>query len=94
MIFVSAEQLRAKETIDLLKQIYDGTPKAYPNGYMLLFIPLMEGQQPSPEFRSKVLFNHLQFLGEEATSSIGGLQDLKTMIKLKNGNTVPLRTLI
>jgi hypothetical protein len=94
MIFVSAEQSRAQETIDLFKQIYDGTPKAYPNGYMLLFIPLSEGQQPSPEFRSKVLFNHSQFLGDEAAFSFGGLQDLKTLIKLKNGTTVQLQTLL
>jgi hypothetical protein len=94
MIFVSAEQSHVQETIQLFKQIYNGTPKAYPNGYMLLFIPLLEGQQPTSKFRSKVLFNHSQFLGEEAAFSIGGLQDLKTMVKLKNGNTVPLRTLI
>jgi hypothetical protein len=36
----------------------------------------------------------LQFLGEEAAFSIGGFQDLKNIIKLQNGNSVSLRTLI
>jgi hypothetical protein len=39
MIFVSAEQSKAIETIELLKTIYNGSPKVYPNGNMMLFIP-------------------------------------------------------
>jgi hypothetical protein len=49
IIFVSSEQFKAQETADLLKHIYDGTLKACLNGYMMLFIPLLEGQQPTHE---------------------------------------------
>jgi len=91
MIFVSAEQSKALETIESFKSLYDGGPKAYPNGYMMLFIPLFEGQQPSNEFQMKVLFNHDQYTGEEAAFSIGGLEDLKTQVKFQNGKTVSIR---
>jgi hypothetical protein len=94
MTFVSAEQSKSKETVDLFKKLYDGSPKAYPNGYMMLFIPPIDGHQPSSKFRAKILFNHLQFQGEDAAFSIGGFQDLKNMIKPCNGNTVSLCTLI
>jgi hypothetical protein len=49
IIFVSSEQFKAQETADLLKHIYDGTLKGCLNGYMMLFIPLLEGQQPTHE---------------------------------------------
>ncbi len=94
MIFVSAEQSIAKEMADLFKTIYDGNHKAYPNGYMMLFILLLEGQQPTSEIQSKILFNHDQYLEDEAAFSIGGFQDLKSIIKLRNGKSVSLRTLI
>jgi hypothetical protein len=61
---------------------------------MMLFIPPIDGHQPSSKFRAKILFNHLQFQGEDAAFSIGGFQDLKNMIKPCNGNTVSLCTLI
>jgi hypothetical protein len=72
MIFVSAEQSKTKETVDLFKALYDGSPKAYPNGYMMLFIPLIDGHQPTQEIWNKILFDHIQFQGEEAAFFIGG----------------------
>jgi len=89
MIFVSAEQSKAKETPELFKTLY-----AYPNGYMMLFIPLLEGHLHLTEFRTKILFNHNQYIGEEGAFSIGGFQDLKTQVRLMTGNTVSLRTLL
>jgi hypothetical protein len=77
MIFISAEQSRASETSELFKKLYDGSPKAYPNGYMMLFIPLLEGHQPSNEFQAKILFNHDKYIGEEAAFSIGGFPSSK-----------------
>jgi len=94
MIFISAEQSKAKETLELFKKLYDGSPKAYPNGYMMLFIPLMDGDIHSTEFRSKILYNHDQYVGEESAFSIGGFQDIKTSILLKAGNKVSLRALL
>jgi hypothetical protein len=29
---------------------YDGSPKPHPIAYMILFIPLIDGQQPLPKF--------------------------------------------
>jgi hypothetical protein len=48
-------------------------------------IPMLEGHQPSNEFHSRILFKHEKFIGEEEAFSIGGFQDLKTPVKLKNG---------
>jgi primase-polymerase (primpol)-like protein len=50
MIFVSAKQSKTKETADLFKQLYDGSPKTYQNSFMMLFIPLIDGHQPTPKF--------------------------------------------
>jgi len=61
---------------------------------MMPFIPLIDSHQPTQEKRNKILFYHIQFQGEEVTFSISGFQDLKTIIKLRNGNSVSLRTLI
>jgi hypothetical protein len=49
-------------------------------------LPLLDGIQAFTEFHSKVLFNHDQYNGDEAAFSIGGFQDLKTNIMLKNGS--------
>jgi hypothetical protein len=80
MMFVSTEQSRQKEVSGILKALYDGTPKPYPNGYMMLFIPHTTGHYPSPEFRQRILFNHDQYIGDEAAFSIGGFQDLHNII--------------
>ncbi len=58
------------------------------------FIPLIDSHQPTQEKWNKILFYHIQFQGEEVTFSISGFQDLKTIIKLRNDNSVSLRTLI
>jgi hypothetical protein len=39
MIFVTAERSKQDIVHDIFKTIYDGTPKAYPRGEMMLFIP-------------------------------------------------------
>jgi hypothetical protein len=77
-----------------MKELYDREPKQYPQGSMMLFIPLTEWTHYSPEYRAKILFNHDKFNGDEAAVCIGGLNDLKTPIKLKNGSTVSLQALL
>jgi len=94
MLFASAEKSKQDLISTLLKRIYDGTPKIYPNGYMMLFVPIQEIMNSTPEFRTKIAFNHEKFIGEEALFSIGGLNDLNTLIKLKNGTQVSVRTLL
>jgi hypothetical protein len=94
MIYVSVEQSKAMETSDLFKKIYDGEPNAYPNGYMMLLIPLIDGQQPTTKFRAKILFNYDQYGDKEEVFSFGGLEDLKNQIKLRNGKIVTLCTLL
>ncbi len=83
MIFVSAEQSKAKATTKIFKKLYEDSHKAYPNWYMMLFIPLLDSHHHSTEFPSKVNFNHEQYISEEAAFSIGGFQDLKSQIQLK-----------
>jgi hypothetical protein len=61
---------------------------------MMLFIPILEGQQPSTEFRKIILFNHEQYLGDEAAFSIGGFKDLKNQVTWQNGSTVSLCMLL
>jgi len=61
---------------------------------MILFIPLTESTHYSPEYRTKILFNQDKFNGEEAAVCIGALQNLKTVIKLKNDSKVTLQSLL
>jgi hypothetical protein len=42
MLFVSSEKSKQEETSRLFKIIYDGTKKTYPDGSMLLFIPIKD----------------------------------------------------
>jgi len=42
MLFVSAEKSKQEKIITFMKELYDGEPKQYPQGSMMLFIPLIE----------------------------------------------------
>jgi len=94
MLFVSSEKSKQDQIINFFKKLYDGDTKEYPQGSMMLFIPLTESTHYSPEYRTKILFNHDKFNGEEAAVCIGGLHNLKTVIKLKNDSTVTLQSLL
>jgi hypothetical protein len=92
-LFRPKNQNRTKSSISL-KKLYDGDTKEYPQGSMILFIPLTESTHYSPEYRTKILFNQDKFNGEEAAVCIGALQNLKTVIKLKNDSKVTLQSLL
>jgi hypothetical protein len=89
-LFVSAEKTKQDEVSSLFKQIYDGTGKSYPNGYMLLYIPIQDIVTSTPEVRAKIAFNHEQYIGDEALLSIAVLNDLNTSVLLKNGKKVTI----
>jgi hypothetical protein len=93
IIFVSTERSHQEDVSNRFKKIYDGTQKSYPNGSMMLFIPLAE-LQTSPSFCAKILFNHMQYLGEETIFSIGGLQDLNNTVLLQNGKATSIHLLL
>jgi hypothetical protein len=76
MLFISTKKSKQQEVIRLMKLIYDGTPKFYPNGYMMLFVPIQDITNSTPAFRAKIVFNHKKFIRNEALFSIGGLNDL------------------
>lgn len=94
MLFIIGEKSRQNEIAAYFRNLYDGSPKEYPNGAMMVFIPLNEGTTYTPEERSRYIFNHETFLGDEAALCIGGLQDLNTKIKLKNDMTITIRMLL
>ncbi len=94
MIFVSTEKSKQLPVANFFSSLYDATPKEYPNGIMLLFIPLRDGITYDNTYRDKIIYNHEQYLGNEAAISIMGLNDLNTMVKLTNNITVSIRTLI
>jgi hypothetical protein len=94
MLFIMGEKSRQNDIAAHFRALYDGTPKEYPNGAMMLFIPLNEGTTYSPEERTKYIFNHESFLGEEAVLCIGGLNDLNSIIKLKNDQQITIRMLL
>jgi hypothetical protein len=62
MLFVSAENSKQDEVSFIFKQIYDGIKKSYPNRYMLLYMPFQDITNSTPEFRTKIAFNHEQYL--------------------------------
>jgi hypothetical protein len=84
MIFIHTEKSKRHEVANVLATIYDGTSKPYPNGTMLLFIPLYDNIQYDASYRQKVLYNHEQYLGDEEGISIYGMQDLDMLTVLKN----------
>jgi hypothetical protein len=95
MLFVSAERSRQEEVSNLFKASYDGTQKAYPNGANMLYIPINDGTLNSTPYRQKILYNHEKSNGDEAVSSISGLQDLKTLVKIKGSpNPITIWTLL
>jgi hypothetical protein len=94
MLFISAKKSLQEEGSTLMKLIYNGTPKIYPNGYMMLFVPLHEIMRSTNKFRSKSAFNHEKYVGNKALFCIGGLHDLNNHIKLKNGKHVTIRNLL
>ncbi len=59
MLFISAEKSKQDKASTLFKQIYDGARKSYPNGYMMLYIPILEIVNSSPYFRAKIAYRRL-----------------------------------
>jgi hypothetical protein len=94
MIFIHAEKSKQHEVAKVLSNIYDGTSKAYPNGLMLLFIPLYDNVRYDADYRQKVLFNHELYLGDEEGITIRGLQDLDMHITLKDQKNITIRMLL
>jgi hypothetical protein len=90
MLFVSSEKSKQEEVTNLFKNSYDGTKKSYPNGSMMLFIPIANLNRSNSEFCSKIIFNHEKFIGDEALFSIGGFQNLNNLIRLKNGKSITI----
>jgi hypothetical protein len=96
MIFVRAEGSKKKLVQQFLLSLYDGTPKKYPRGDMLFFIPVTSKLENdyTNEQRAKYLFNHLTFLGDEDCMAVYGLACLTNEVMLKDGSTITVRTLI
>lgn len=94
MLFVSAEKSRKEDISEFFKQLYDGSSKAYPNGSMMIFIPLTDGTSMSTSYRSKILFNHNRFNGIEEAVCIGGLQNLNNKVILSTGTVVTIQELL
>jgi hypothetical protein len=65
MLFVSAELSKRDEVTELFWTIYDSTQKSYPNSSMCLFIPIGNITKASPEFCTKIIFNHDKHIGDE-----------------------------
>jgi len=73
MIFIHTEKSKQHEVTQVLTNIYDGTSKKYPNGNMMLFIPMHDNIKYDSHYRQKVIYIHEQYLGDEVAISIHGL---------------------
>jgi len=94
MLFVSAERSKQDMIVEFFKQVYDGSPKVYPNGSMMIFTPLKDGTSMSTEYLLKILFNHKKFNSTQEVVSIGGLQGLNNKIALASKNKITIRELL
>jgi hypothetical protein len=96
MIFVRAERSKKELVQEFLLNLYDGTPKKYPRGDMLFFIPVASKLENdyTDEQRAKYVFNHTTFVGDEDCMAIFGLVDLCSEVKLKDGSIITVRTLL
>jgi hypothetical protein len=96
MIFVRSERSKKEEATQFFLKLYDGTPKRYPRGDMLFFIPVsskLEAEYTDTQ-RAKYLFNHQAYLGDEDCFAIHGLSDLDTKLILKDGKSATIHTLL
>jgi hypothetical protein len=96
MIFVRAERSKKELVQEFLLNLYDGTPKKYPRGDVLFFIPVASKLEHdyTDEQRTKYIFNHTTFVGDEDCMAIFGLADLCNEVKLKDGSIIAVRTLL
>lgn len=96
MIFIRSERSKKEEATNFFLKLYDGTPKRYPRGDMFFFIPVTSKLEVeySDAQRTKFLFNHQAYLGDEDCFVIFGLSDLETNVTLKDGKMVTIRTLL
>ncbi len=96
MIFVRTERSKKEVVQTFFLELYDGTPKKYPRGDMLFFIPITSklDNDYTDEQRLKYLFNHSTFIGDEDCMSIHGLASLDNEVILKDGSTITVRTLL
>jgi hypothetical protein len=78
MIFVRSECSKKELARDFFLSLYNGTPKPYPRGEMLLFVPVTSKLEDeySDSQREKFIFNHTAYLGDEDCTAIFGLADL------------------
>jgi len=96
VIFVHSERSKKELARDFFLSLYDGTPKEYPRGDMLLFIPVASKLEDeyTDEQQTKFLFNHNSYLGEEDCTAIFGLADLNGEVTLTDGTIITLCTLL
>jgi len=96
MIFVRAERSKKEEVRKFFLDLYDGTPKKYPRGDMLLFIPVTSKLESdyTDNQRTKYLFNHTTYLGDQDCIAIFGLNNLTNEVTLKDGSIITVRTLL
>jgi len=96
MIFVRAERSKKELVQNFLLTLYDGTPKKYPRGDMLFFIPIASKLENdyTDEQRAKYVFNHTTYVGEEDCMAILGLANLSNEVKLKDRSIITIRTLL
>jgi len=94
--FCSFGKIQKGQARKVLQDLYDGTPKVYPRGEMLLFISIKSRLEEDYTLsqRDKFLFNHNKYLGTEDCMAIFGFKDINTMITLKTGVKVTLHTLL
>jgi hypothetical protein len=94
MLFISGKKSKKEELSNFFKSLYDGSNKEYPNGSMMLFILLTEGTHSSSMYREKILYNRRKHNGHVQVLAVGGLNNLQTVVKLKTGQSIMLRTLL
>jgi hypothetical protein len=96
MIFIHTEYSRKEPTRSFFLSMYDGTTKQYPRGDMLLFIPIMSELEDdyTDSQRTKYLYKHTAYLGEDYCTAIFGLYDLNTSNTLKDGMIITTQTLL
>jgi hypothetical protein len=60
----------------------------------MVFVPIADLYNLSPEFHTKLQFNHEKYIGDETPFSIGSFQNLNNLVPLKNGTSISIRMLL
>ena len=93
LIFVAVVEPQVINGLNYFCQMYDGKNTTVPMGVMLLFVPTYQIQL-TEDVREKIGCEQRKFQDSEIVCFVHGFRDLNTQVKLHDGSTVSIRSIL